>query len=38
MQASLKQMMEQMFQAMETPLQNNPYAQATETWNQQMQK
>ncbi|VEB33313.1 polyhydroxyalkanoate synthesis repressor PhaR (fragment) [Legionella sainthelensi] len=38
MQASLKQMMEQMFQVMETPLQNNPYAQATETWNQQMQK
>ncbi|KTD58547.1 PHB/PHA accumulation regulator DNA-binding domain protein [Legionella sainthelensi] len=38
MQASLKQMMEQMFQVMEKPLQNNPYAQATETWNQQMQK
>ncbi|KTD01587.1 polyhydroxyalkanoate synthesis regulator DNA-binding domain-containing protein [Fluoribacter gormanii] len=38
MQASLKQMMEQMFQAMEKPLQNNPYRQATETWNQQMQK
>ncbi|KTC91870.1 polyhydroxyalkanoate synthesis regulator DNA-binding domain-containing protein [Legionella cincinnatiensis] len=38
MQASLKQMMEQMFQVMEKPLQNNPYVQATETWNQQMQK
>lgn len=38
MHASLKKMMEQMFQAMEKPLQNNPYRQATETWNQQMQK
>ncbi len=38
MQASLKEMMEQMFQVMEKPLQNNPYVQATETWNQQMQK
>lgn len=38
MQASLKQMMEQMFQVMERPLQSNPYVQATETWNQQMQK
>ncbi|KTD44248.1 polyhydroxyalkanoate synthesis regulator DNA-binding domain-containing protein [Legionella parisiensis] len=38
MHASLKQMMEQMFQVMEKPLQNNPYRQATETWNQQMQK
>lgn len=38
MQASLKTMMEQMFQVMETPLQNNPYTKATETWNQQMQK
>ncbi|QMT59010.1 polyhydroxyalkanoate synthesis regulator DNA-binding domain-containing protein [Legionella sp. PC997] len=37
MHASLKQMIEQMFQAMEKPLQNNPYRQATETWNQQMQ-
>ncbi|ARB92358.1 polyhydroxyalkanoate synthesis regulator DNA-binding domain-containing protein [Legionella longbeachae] len=38
MQASLKQMMEQMFQVMDKPLQNNPYVQATETWNQQIQK
>ena len=38
MHASLKIMMEQMFQAMEKPLQNNPYAQATDNWNQQMQK
>ena len=38
MHASLKAMMEQMFQVMEKPLQANPYAQATETWNQQMQK
>lgn len=37
MHSSLKTMMEQMFQVMEKPLQNNPYAQATETWNQQMQ-
>lgn len=38
MHASLKTMMEQMFQVMEKPLQNNPYVQATETWNQQMQQ
>lgn len=38
MHASLKKMMEQMFMAMEKPLQNNPYTQATETWNQQMQQ
>lgn len=37
MHASLKKMMEQMFMAMEKPLQTNPYAQATENWNQQMQ-
>jgi polyhydroxyalkanoate synthesis repressor PhaR len=37
MHASLKTMMEQMFQVMEKPLQNNPYLQATETWNQQTQ-
>lgn len=36
--SSLKTMMEQMFQAMEPPLQNNPYKKATETWSQQMQK
>lgn len=38
MHSSLKTMMEQMFQAMGKPLLDNPYAQATETWNQQMQK
>lgn len=38
MASSLKQMMEQMFQVMEKPLETNPYRQATETWNQQMQK
>ncbi|MGC1182941.1 polyhydroxyalkanoate synthesis regulator DNA-binding domain-containing protein [Legionella sp.] len=37
MHSSLKTMMEQMFQVMEKPLQNNPYAKATETWNQQLQ-
>lgn len=38
MHSSLKTMMEQMFQVMEKPLENNPYAKATETWNQQMQQ
>ncbi|STY28180.1 polyhydroxyalkanoate synthesis repressor PhaR (fragment) [Legionella wadsworthii] len=38
MASSLKKMMEQMFQVMEKPLETNPYRQATETWNQQMQK
>lgn len=38
MHVSLKAMMEQMFQTMDKPLQNNPYQQATETWNQQMQQ
>jgi len=38
MHASLKTMLEQMFQVMDEPLQNNPYMQATETWNKQMQK
>ena len=37
MHASLKKMMEQMFMVMEKPLQTNPYTQATENWNQQMQ-
>lgn len=37
MQATFKKMIEQMFQTMETPLQNNPYQQATETWTKQMQ-
>jgi polyhydroxyalkanoate synthesis repressor PhaR len=37
MHSSLKVMMEQMFQFMEKPLLDNPYAKATETWNQQMQ-
>lgn len=38
MHASLKKMMEQMFMAMEKPLESNPYTQVTEAWNQQMQK
>lgn len=38
MHVSLKSMMEQMFQAMDKPLQNNPYQKATETWNEQMQQ
>lgn len=38
MHALLKTMMEQMFQTMEKPLQDNPYAKATETWNKQMQQ
>lgn len=38
MNASLKTMMEQMFQMMDKPLQNNPYQQATETWNQQVEQ
>lgn len=37
MHLSLKNMMENMFQAMDKPLQNNPYQQATDTWNKQMQ-
>lgn len=37
MHVSFKLMMEQMFQAMNKPLQTNPYQQVTETWNQQMQ-
>lgn len=36
--ASLKTMMEQLFQAMEKPLQDNPYQQAVENWNQQVQE
>lgn len=38
MHTSLKVMMEQMFHSIEKPLQNNPYQQATESWNQQMQE
>jgi polyhydroxyalkanoate synthesis repressor PhaR len=37
MHQSLKAMMEKMFQAMDKPLQMNPYQQATDTWNKQMQ-
>ena len=37
MHASHKAIMEQMFQGIIEPLQNNPYAKATESWNQQMQ-
>jgi polyhydroxyalkanoate synthesis repressor PhaR len=38
MHATLKSMMEQMFSAMDKPLQNTHYQKATETWNQQMQQ
>jgi polyhydroxyalkanoate synthesis repressor PhaR len=38
MHSSLKNMMEQMFHAMEKPMQINPYTKAAESWNQQMQK
>ena len=38
MHASLKTMMEQMFHAMDKPMQNNPYQQATEVWNKQMKE
>lgn len=38
MHSSLKSMMEQMFRAIDKPLQNNFYQKATETWNQQMQE
>jgi polyhydroxyalkanoate synthesis repressor PhaR len=38
MNVSLKGMMEQMFNAMEKPLQNNPYQKATEAWNNQLQE
>lgn len=37
MHVSFKTMMEQMFQAMDKPLHNNPYQQATDAWNKQMQ-
>jgi len=38
MHESLKTMMEQMFHAIDKPLQNNPYQQATEVWNKQMKE
>lgn len=38
MHLSLKKMMEQMFQMMDLKTQNNPYVQATETLNEQMQE
>lgn len=38
MHSSLKTMMEQLFHVMDKPLQNNPYQQATEAWNIQMQQ
>lgn len=38
MHTSLKTMVEQMFHSMKKPLQNYPYHQATEAWNQQMQQ
>jgi polyhydroxyalkanoate synthesis repressor PhaR len=37
MHSSFKTMMEHLFQAMGKPLQENPYAKATETWNKQME-
>lgn len=37
MHSSLKNMMEQMIVAMEKPLQSNPYKEASEAWNKQMQ-
>ena len=38
MHSTFKDMMEQMFHSMDKPLQNNPYQQATDTWNKQMQE
>ena len=37
MHLSFKTMMEQMFQVMNKPLETNPYQQASEKWNKQMQ-
>ena len=38
MHASLKTMMEQMFQSMSTPLQSNPYQELSEQWDDMMQQ
>lgn len=38
MQVSFKSMMEDLFQAMNKPLQNNPYQQVSKQWNEQMQE
>lgn len=38
MHASFKSAMEQMFRVMEKPMQSNPYKQATDALNEQMQK
>lgn len=38
MQVSFKSMMEDLFQAMSKPLQNNPYQQVSKQWNEQMQE
>lgn len=38
MHASLKTMMEQMFQSMSTPLQSNPYQELSEQWGNMMQQ
>lgn len=38
MQVSFKSMMEELFQAMNKPLQNNPYQQVSKQWNEQMQE
>lgn len=36
MQLSFKSMMEDLFKAMNNPLQNNPYQQVSKQWNEQM--
>ncbi len=38
MHQSFKSMMEQMFSVMDKPSQTNPYQEATENWNRQMNK
>ncbi|RUR08673.1 polyhydroxyalkanoate synthesis regulator DNA-binding domain-containing protein [Legionella sp. km772] len=38
MQVSFKSMMEDLFQAMNKPLQSNPYQQVSKQWNEQMQE
>jgi polyhydroxyalkanoate synthesis repressor PhaR len=38
MQVSFKSMMEDLFQVMNKPLQNNPYQQVSKQWNEQMQE
>lgn len=38
MHDSFKTMMEQLFQAMQKPLESNPYQQATDAWKKQIQQ